>query len=80
MTIGIRRATHTGVVRIGNINLPCAVLEDGERVFTQQGIFLALGRTGNPATNKEEVVLQPPVFLSVTNLKPFTPNELTVGD
>ena len=25
--------THKGVLRIGNIELPCAVLSDGQRVF-----------------------------------------------
>ena len=29
------KATHIGILRIGDIELPCAVLEDGARVFTQ---------------------------------------------
>jgi hypothetical protein len=33
-----------GVLRIGEAEMPCAVLEDGRRVLTQSGVMKALGR------------------------------------
>ena len=37
------RAEHAGRLRLGSIELPCYVLDDGRRVFTQQGILHTLG-------------------------------------
>ena len=38
------KATHEGVMQIGNVGIACAVLEDGRRLITQSGFMLALGR------------------------------------
>ena len=38
------RATHYGDLKIGDITIPSAVLQDGTRVITQRGMFVALGR------------------------------------
>jgi hypothetical protein len=37
------RAEHAGLLRLGPIELHCYVLDDGRRVFTQQGMLHALG-------------------------------------
>ena len=38
------KATHEGILTIGEMEIPCAVLEDGTRVLTQSGVMVALGR------------------------------------
>lgn len=66
-------AIHEGVVQIGEADIPCYVLESGERVLSTRGIMKALGRTwrGRKYTGTEL-----PVFLEAKNLKPFINNEL----
>src|SRR6185436_18343053 len=39
------KATHEGTLIIGEMEIPCAVLEDGTRVLTQSGVMVALGRS-----------------------------------
>jgi hypothetical protein len=72
-----RKATHTGDLRIGDVVIPCAVLEDGTRVLWQQGFLRAIGRTGR-AVGKAvaERSLNLPVFLRASNLKPFISSEI----
>src|SRR5579872_2893782 len=36
--------TETKILRIGDADIPCAVLEDGRRVLTQEGVLHAIGR------------------------------------
>src|SRR5690349_5859009 len=45
----IPRATHVGELKIGDVSIPCAVLEDGTRLLTQWGFYRAIGRSGRPA-------------------------------
>jgi len=59
--------------------IPCAVLEDGRRVLTQQGFLQALGRaraakggTGASVTTVDKL----PAFLAAANLKPFISQDL----
>jgi P63C domain len=72
----VLKATHAGVVKIGDIELPCAVLEDGTRVFTQQGFLRAIGRSENPPGRRGDMAEQLPPFLSAKGLKPFISKEL----
>jgi len=46
------KATHVGDLVIGSITIPCAVLEDGTRVLTQEGFLKAIGRSGKPAAGR----------------------------
>src|SRR5579885_3425466 len=39
----IPKETHPGVLKVADIELPCAVLDTGTRVFSQRGMFSALG-------------------------------------
>lgn len=66
-------ATHEGTLKIGNAEIRCYVLENGERVLSTRGIMKALGRTwrGRKYTGTEL-----PVFMEANNLKPFINNEL----
>jgi P63C domain len=69
-------AWHTGEVKIGNVVLPCAVLEDGTRLITQRGVFNAIGRTGRSSGTPEGTASALPVFLRAKNLSPFITDEL----
>ena len=74
----ILKATHEGKLKIGEIVIPCAVLEDGTRVLTQGGMLRALGRARTARIPKSEqttgVIL--PAFLRANNLKPFISKDL----
>lgn len=65
------KAKYTGRLKIGDMEIPCAVLDDGRRVLTQEGFLSAIGRSGNPKTGHGGVVFDTPAFLTATNLKPF---------
>jgi hypothetical protein len=80
----IRRATHTGSVTIGELKIPCAVLEDGTRVLTENGVTEALGsRSGAAKALKKQAQVEQraslPIFLAPNNLKPFITNDLLDG-
>ncbi len=69
--------THSGNLRIGEIELPCAVLEDGTRVFSRSGFLRAIGRRGGAKSEGREASLfNMPVFLAASNLLPFISKEL----
>lgn len=72
----IPQAMHTGVLKIGDTELPCAVLEDGTRVFNQGEFLNALGRSRKPAGRRGGDDEQLPAFLVAKNLKPFISEEL----
>ncbi len=71
----VLRATHPGELKIGNASIPVAVLEDGTRVITQRGMFVALGMHKNPSKGQTAIANRPG-FLSANNLTPFIPEEL----
>jgi hypothetical protein len=71
------RASHTGELKLGQIAIPCAVLEDGTRVLWQQGFLRAIGRTGRAAQSAmTDASLQLPVFLRADNLKKLISQDL----
>lgn len=64
---------------IGEIKIPCYVLEDETRVINQGGFLKALGRAenakgGQGATKRGATTL--PSFLAAKNLRPFIPERL----
>lgn len=77
------KATHRGVLTIGEARIPCAVLDDGRRVITEHGITQALGsRSGASKRIKKassEGGAPLPIFFAPSNLKPFIANDLTNG-
>lgn len=80
------RATHEGELKIGDIAIPCAVLEDGTRVISQRGMSKALGRvvtgSGTSGTQKNKTqdgVAKLPSFLSANNLNPFISMDLAAS-
>ena len=74
----IAKATHDGEIPIGEAKIPCAVLEDGTRVLTQQGVLLAIGRarSAKGGQGASQGVDQLPAFLAAKNLKPFISKDL----
>ncbi len=72
-------ATHEGTIKIGDVMIPCAVLNTGQRVLTQSGFMRALGRARQAKGRqyyKGDVNL--PAFLTAQNLKPYVSNVLEV--
>jgi len=75
------KATHSGILKIGNKNIECAVLKmpNGEikRVLSARSIMKIMGRTRpNSADIKKSSATGMPVFLVANNLKAFIP----IGD
>lgn len=71
----IPKATHEGEIKLSDSNtIPCAVLEDGTRLITQRGMYMAIGRYKNP--NKTTAIVGRPGFLGAANLTPFISKDL----
>lgn len=77
------KATHKGTLRIGDAEIPCAVLEDGRRILSETGVTLALGsRSGGSKRIKKELGergASVPVFVAPNNIKQFISNEFLEG-
>ena len=56
---------------IGEIEIPCYVLEDATRVLSQGGFLVAIGRSRTPSSQRRGDVDNLPSFLAAGNLKPF---------
>lgn len=69
-------ADAEGVLTIGDAKFPCAVLENGKRVLTQQGVLLALGRSRTAKGGEGASVDEGPAFLRAKNIKPYVSKEL----
>jgi len=70
------RAPHSGILKIGDTRIECAVLDDGTRVISQGTILEALGRERNTGRKKGDPENRRPPFLSAQNLEPFISAEL----
>ncbi|TPI26882.1 hypothetical protein FJW08_26040 [Mesorhizobium sp. B3-2-1] len=73
-----------GTLKLGNISIPCAVLTDGTRVLSENGIANALlgGRSGASKRKKKaagEAGAHLPLFVAPRQLEPFISNELLDG-
>ncbi len=71
----IPKATHSGEVTIGNITLPCFVLEGGRSLLSQRGVQRALGRSESLRKGDGDKL---PPFLAQKNLKPFINKDITL--
>lgn len=70
------KATHTGTLRIGEAEIPCAVLSDGSRLLTQAGFLGALGRSTKPKGRSQQVTDGLPPFLATRSLKSLISQEI----
>ena len=76
----IKKAVYQGVLPIGDIELDCAVLEDGTRVLTAASMFTAFDRPRKGSSSRLELDgTKSPPFLTANNLKPFINKELIEG-
>lgn len=76
---GAPKAEHTGVLKIGETEIQCAVLPDGRRVLSQRGVGRALGRSyGGADWKREDAGGNVPFYIGAKTLIPFIPNELLV--
>lgn len=77
------RAIEEGVIKIGNIEIECAVLDNGMQVITRTSMLKLMGRSnsgGRPSKDRLELekngTQQIPIFVSANNLIPFIPSSL----
>lgn len=63
------KATHMGTLKIGDAEIPCAVLSDGTRLLTQAGFLGALGRSTKPKGRSQQATDGLPPFLATVSLK-----------
>lgn len=74
----IPKATHEGILTIGDMEIPCANLDNGMRVITQSGVMIALGRARQAKGRQYyDADVDMPAFLTAKNLKPFIPEALS---
>src|SRR4051794_39190265 len=75
------KAIAEGTLRIGDLPLPCAVLDDpgNTRTFTQEGFLVAIGRAGKAKGGEGASVDGKPAFLRAKNLEPFISKDLLVS-
>ena len=71
------KASHAGILTVGDLKIPCYVLEDGTRILSQRGLNEAFGivHGGGRRDGGQRV----PRFIRLKALEPFIPNELTAG-
>jgi hypothetical protein len=76
----VRRATHIGTLKLGDVEIACAVLEDGTRVISERGLLGGLGiKYGgglSRARESENGAGRLPLFVGFKNLRPFVDNDL----
>lgn len=82
------KAISEGTLKIGDAEIPCAVIEGNIRVISQRGMSAALGRhvTGSGSSGSkgasergESGVAKLPNFLRASNLKPFIDLDLAAS-
>ncbi|OQM76460.1 P63C domain-containing protein [Manganibacter manganicus] len=76
-------AVYSGTLPIGDIEIDCAVLEDGTRVLSERAVHRAFG-SKRGGSHWRRVKANPnganlPSFLSATNLSAFIDNDLAVA-
>jgi len=79
MTKKSLKAIRQGILKIGERELECAVLENGARIISRNAIFRALGRTKRGRARDETRVPNMPSFMDAKNLQPFISEELRGG-
>lgn len=72
MSDKILKAKHEGELQLGDTTLKVAVLEDGTRVISANGVFKAFGRVQRSNAR----LINMPAFLDAKNLQPFIGEDL----
>jgi hypothetical protein len=66
------KSTHEGILKIGETEIPVAVLENGQRIITQSGVFQALDRPSRGNSRIDQI----PTFMDAKNLQPYVNQDL----
>ena len=76
---GYPQATHSGVLRIGDIDVDCHVLKDGRRLLTQESFLRVMGRAAKAKGGHGVLtaVDSTPPFLAASNLKSLIEKEIS---
>lgn len=69
------KAAYEGKLKIADIEIDCAVLDDGTRVLSQRGVGRALGRK-HGGLDFRRGGGELPIYLGASNLKPFIDSSL----
>lgn len=64
-------ALHQGILPIADVELDCAVLDDGTRVLTATAVFEAFDRPRRANSRLEIEGIKIPAFMDASNLKPY---------
>jgi hypothetical protein len=74
------KETYLGIIKVGDREIPCSVLENGMRVFSARGIHRVMGTTrGGGRRQREDGGAVLPTFLAHPSIKAFISNELMVA-
>ncbi|MDR3739334.1 MAG: P63C domain-containing protein [Terracidiphilus sp.] len=74
------KAAYEGKLKVADIEIDCAVLEDGTRVLSEREVTKALGgKRGGSHWLRKKAGAELPVFVSANNLRPFIDSELEVA-
>lgn len=76
---GVSVATHESHIKIGDLEIECAVLEDEKRVISERAMTRAFGgkRGGSHWKRMKQDGANLPVYLSAKNYLPFIDNDLS---
>jgi hypothetical protein len=69
------KETHDATLKVGELELPCGVLDDGTRIFSRRGVGRAFG---SKQTGIAPGALEIPPFLGSKAILPFIPEDLMV--
>lgn len=72
----VKTAYFAGDIKVGDLVLSCAVLEDGTRVINQSTMLFALGRNPQKSRRSRGTSDLRPPFLLANNLQEFIGNDL----
>ena len=71
------KAIREGVIKLSELEIRCAVLEDGRRLLTQSDVMVSLGRARQVKGRAYfDADFDLPAFLQAKNLKPFISKDL----
>ncbi len=78
------KVNYSGVLEIGGASIPCAVLSDGRRVLSENGITYAILGERSGASKRlkrasQEAGALTPLFIAPSQLKQFIDNDLLDG-
>ncbi|MBQ9259353.1 MAG: hypothetical protein IJ187_05825 [Neisseriaceae bacterium] len=79
------KATHNGELKIGNVIINCAVLDNGERVVRENDVFEQFGTPGSELRRirnemKESSGMDIPLFLASKSLQPLIKRNFDNGE